>query len=56
MERIYSFVDIAGDWKSKIRPLEDTMIKIAEKTQECAEFIQEYASRKLAGMFYGYFD
>ena len=51
MERIYSFVDIAGDWKNKIRPLEDMMIKITEKTRECAEFIQEYASRKLAGMF-----
>jgi hypothetical protein len=51
MERIYSFIDVAGDWKNKIRPLESVMINIMKTTRECAEFIQGYASHKLAGMF-----
>jgi hypothetical protein len=49
MEHLYSFVDIAGDWKCKIGPLENVIIKIAMKTRECAEFIQGYASRNLTG-------
>jgi hypothetical protein len=49
MERLYSFVDVAGDWKDKIGLLESVIIKIAEKTRECAEFIQKYASRKITG-------
>jgi hypothetical protein len=36
MERLYSFVDVAGDWKNKIGLLERIIIKIAEKTRECA--------------------
>jgi len=51
MERIYSFIDIAGDWKNKIRPLESVMISIMKEMRECAGFIQDYASHKLAGMF-----
>ena len=51
MERIYSFIDVAGDWKNKIRPLESVMINIMKTMRECAEFIQGYASHKLAGMF-----
>jgi hypothetical protein len=50
MERLYSFVDVAGGWKSKIQLLENVIIDIAEKTQECAKFIEEYASRGFAGM------
>ena len=51
LERVYSFIDVAGDWKNKIRPLESVMINIMKKTRECANFIQDYASHKLAGMF-----
>jgi hypothetical protein len=49
MESLYSFVDVAGDWKNKIQLLEHVIIEIAEKTEECAKFIEEYASRGLTG-------
>ena len=48
MEHLYSFVDVAGDWKNKIQLLETVIIKIAKKTGECAEFIQKYASQDFA--------
>ena len=47
MEHIYSFVDVADDWKYKIGRLESIIIKITEKTRECTEFIQESVSQKL---------
>jgi hypothetical protein len=55
MERLYSFVDVAGDWKGKIGLLESVIIKIAEKTRECAEFIQKYASGKITGALWWMF-
>ena len=48
MERLYSFVDVAGNWKNKIQVLETVIIKIANNTKECAEFIQKYASQDFA--------
>lgn len=50
MEDLYSFVDVAGEWKNKIQLLENAIIEIAKKTRECAEFIEGYASRGLFGM------
>jgi len=49
MESLYKFVDAAGEWKNKIQLVADVIIEIAEKTQECAIFIEEYASQGLAG-------
>jgi hypothetical protein len=49
MESLYSFVDVAGDWKDKIQLLENVIIEIAEKTEECAKFIEGYALRGLTG-------
>ncbi|KAJ7191798.1 hypothetical protein GGX14DRAFT_406900 [Mycena pura] len=39
---VYSFQEQAGFLLQKIKPLEDTLVKIAEETVECANFIQEY--------------
>lgn len=52
MEHLYSFIDVAGDWKNKIGLLESVVIKIAVKTRECAEFIQGYVSRNFTGTLY----
>jgi len=49
MESLYKFVDVAGEWKSKIQLVEDVVIEIAEKTQECAIFIEGFSSQGLAG-------
>lgn len=49
MESLYTFVDVTDGWKDKIRLLENIIIEIAQKTKECAKFIEEYASRGLAG-------
>ena len=48
MERLYSFVDVAGEWKHKIQLLEDVIIEIAQKTEECANFIKGYVSLEFA--------
>jgi len=49
MAHLYKFVDAASDWKKKVHLLEEVLINIAEKTQECAGFIREYTFRKFGG-------
>ncbi|KAJ7208224.1 hypothetical protein GGX14DRAFT_566949 [Mycena pura] len=41
---VYSFEEQTGFLLQKIKPLEDTLAKIAEETVNCANFIQEYTN------------
>lgn len=56
MVELYSFKDHINFVVEKIQVLEDTLIKIAKHTLECANFLQEYKQHTFSGQFcmFGY--
>ena len=50
MERVWTSVVASADLKERIKPLEDVLEMMVDRTIECAIFIRQYTAHGFSGM------